>query len=113
MNGFLFDENLPSKVQFTPSLPIIHVSTLGDSPSDSQIWQYAKDKNLIIVTKDVDFSDRLMVDLSPPKVVHLRFGNMRKREFHLFLATVWPQIESLVIDRKLINVYLDRIEAFR
>ncbi len=26
MNGFLFDENLPSKIQFTPSLPIIRVS---------------------------------------------------------------------------------------
>jgi len=24
MNGFLFDENLPSKIQFAPSLPIIH-----------------------------------------------------------------------------------------
>lgn len=76
MNGFLFDENLPSKVLFIPSLPIIHVSTLGNSPSDSQIWQYAKDKKLVIVTKDVDFSDRLMLDLSPPKVVHLRFGNL-------------------------------------
>ncbi len=38
MNAFLFDENLPAKVLFTPSLPIIHVSTLGNSPSDSQIW---------------------------------------------------------------------------
>jgi hypothetical protein len=45
--------------------------------------------------------------------VHLRFGNMRKREFHSFLAQVWPQIEILVIDHKLINIYLDQIEAFR
>ncbi len=113
MNGFLFDENLPAKVLFTPSLPIIHVSTLGNSPSDSQIWQYAKDKKLVIVTKDVDFSDRLMLDLSPPKVVHLRFGNMRKSVFHSFLASVWTQIEDLVTDHKLINVYLDRIESFK
>ncbi|QEI41376.1 hypothetical protein BMF77_01961 [Dolichospermum sp. UHCC 0315A] len=113
MNGFLFDENLPTKIQFTPSLPIIHVSILGDSPSDTQIWEYAKEKELVIVTKDADFSDRLMVDLFPPKIVHLRFGNMRKREFHLFLAQVWPEIEMLVIDHKLINVYLDQIEAFR
>ena len=70
MNGFLFDENLPIKIQFTPSLPITHVSTLGESPSDTEIWQYAKENQLVIVTKDVDFSDRLMLDLSPPKVVH-------------------------------------------
>ena len=78
MNGFLFDEHLPARIQFTPSLPIIHVSVLGTSPSDTQIWQYAKDNDLAIVTKDADFSDRLMVDLFPPKMVHLRFGNMRK-----------------------------------
>ena len=113
MNGFLFDENLPIKIQFMPSLPITHASTLGESPSDTKIWQYAKENKLVIVTKDVDFSDRLMLDLAPPKVVHLRIGNMRKRDFHLFLAKVWEQIESLSIDHKLVNVYLDRIEAFR
>ena len=88
MNGFLLDENLPSKIQFVPSLPIIHVSALGESLSDREIWQYAKEKNLVIVTKDVDFSDRLMLDSNPPKVVHLRFGNMRKREFYQFLAHI-------------------------
>jgi predicted nuclease of predicted toxin-antitoxin system len=113
MNGFLFDENLPIKIQFMPSLPITHASSLGKSPSDTQIWQYAKENKLVIVTKDVDFSDRLMLDLAPPKVVHLRIGNMRKRNFHLFLAKVWEQIESLCIDSKLVNVYLDRIEAFK
>jgi predicted nuclease of predicted toxin-antitoxin system len=100
-------------LKFYPSLPIIHVSTLGNSPSDSQIWQYAKDKELVIVTKDVDFSDRLMLDLFPPKVVHLRFGNIRKSLFRSFLASVWTQVEELVTDHKLINIYLDRIEAFK
>jgi predicted nuclease of predicted toxin-antitoxin system len=113
MNGFLLDENLPFKIQFVPSLPIIHVSALGKSLSDIEIWQYAKEKNLVIITKDVDFSDRLMLDSNPPKVVHLRFGNMRKREFHQFLAHIWPQIEELIVDHKLVNVYLDQIEAFR
>jgi hypothetical protein len=41
------------------------------------------------------------------------FGNIRKTTFHSFLANVWIQIEDLVIDRNLINVYLDRIEAFK
>ena len=113
MNGFLFDENLPVKIQFTASLPIVHVSILGDSPSDTQIWQYAKERKLVIVTKDADFSDRMMVDLLPPKVVHLRFGNVRKRQFHSLLSRVWPEIEILVADHQLINIYLDQIEAFK
>ncbi|MCM0591378.1 MAG: DUF5615 family PIN-like protein [Gloeotrichia echinulata DEX184] len=113
MNGFLFDENLPDKILFTPSLPIIHASALGKSPSDTEIWQYAKEQNLVIVTKDADFSDRLMLDTSPAKVIHLRFGNMRKREFHEFLARIWTQIEALIINHKLINVYRDQMETFR
>jgi predicted nuclease of predicted toxin-antitoxin system len=54
-----------------------------------------------------------MLDSNPPKVVHLRFGNMRKREFYQFLAYIWPQIEELIVDHKLVNVYLEQIEAFR
>jgi len=78
MNGFLFDKHLPGKISFTPSLPVIHTSAIGASPSDTQIWPYAKDYHMVIVTKDADFSGRLMVDGSSPKVIHLRFGNMRK-----------------------------------
>ena len=113
MNGFLFDENLPAKIQFTSAFPVIHVLALGESPSDTQIWQYAKQNGLAIVTKDADFSDRLMADVSPPKVVHLRFGNMRQRVLQAFLASVWPKIETLIVDYKLIDVYQDRIEAIK
>ena len=113
MNGFLFDENLPVNIRFTPTFPVIHVSVLGKSPSDTQIWQFAKQNDLTIVTKDADFSDRFMVDASPPKVVHLRLGNMRQRAFHGFLASVWPTIETLIVDYELIDVYQDRIEAIK
>ena len=113
MNGFLFDENLPAEIRFTPTFPVIHVSVLGNSPSDTQIWQYAKRNGLAIVSKDADFSDRLMIDASPPKVIHLRFGNMRQRDFHTFLTRVWSTIEALIVDHKLIDVYQDRIEAIQ
>ena len=69
MNDCLFDENLPANLRFTSAFPVIHVSVLGESPSDTQIWQYAKQNDLATVTKDADFSDRLMVEASPPKSV--------------------------------------------
>ena len=50
MNSFLFDENLPANLRFTPVFPVIHVSVLGDSPSDTQIWQYA---NLLLGRVDI------------------------------------------------------------
>lgn len=113
MNGFLFDENLPLNLTIKPSLPIYHVSVLGQSPTDTQIWEYAKENDLVIVTKDADFSERLMLESSPAKVIHLRFGNLRKKDFHQFLEMVWSDIENLIVDHQLINVFTDRIEAVK
>ena len=111
MKGFLFDENLPLNIQFSPSLPLQHVTDLGQSLSDTEIWEYAKIHDLVIVTKDADFSDRIIISSPPPKVIHLRFGNMRKRDFHAFLARAWPQIEQLIQTHKLVNVYFNSIEG--
>lgn len=111
MKGFLFDENLPIQIQFVPSLPVEHVTNLGKSLSDTDIWNYAKENDLVIVTKDADFSERIILATPPPKVIHLRFGNMRRKEFHAFLERVWPQIEGLIEYHKLVNVYQHNVES--
>ena len=49
----------------------------------------------------------------PPWVVHLRYGNLRRAAFETMLATVWPQIERLLPEHKLIRVFGDRIEIVR
>jgi predicted nuclease of predicted toxin-antitoxin system len=111
VKGFLLDENLPHRLRFTPSQPICHASDLGSQPTDDQIWAYAQSSDLVIVTKDTDFSDRILVSDPPPWVIHLRIGNLRRRDFHNFLEQVWPRVESYLPASKLINVYLDRIET--
>jgi predicted nuclease of predicted toxin-antitoxin system len=111
MKGFLFDENLPARLRFSPKLPVVSASSLGARPSDSQIWEYARRNELVIVSKDADFSDRIITHSPPPWVVHLRFGNLRRNEFHALLARVWPQIETLLKTHKLVNVYSDRLEG--
>jgi len=111
MKGFLFDENLPSRLKFSPGLPVIPSSAVGKSPTDSELWSFARDRELVIVSKDADFSNRIIVSEPPPWVVHLRIGNMRRREFHTLLAQVWSQVEQLLKTHKLVNVSADRIEA--
>lgn len=111
MKGFLFDENLPVRLRFSPKLPIIHVTKVGRNPSDSQIWEFARKHDLVIVTKDADFSERIITQSPPPWVVHLRFGNFRRNEFHALLARLWPQIETLLKSHKLVNVYAGRLEG--
>ncbi len=111
MKGFLFDENLPRRLAFTPSLPVTHVESLGNSPDDAAVWCHALAGELVIVSKDADFSNHILLAKPPPWVVHLRIGNLRRRDFHAFLARVWAQVESLLPAHKLVNVYADRIEA--
>jgi predicted nuclease of predicted toxin-antitoxin system len=111
MKGFLFAENLPLRLRFLPKLPIVPASKAGRTPSDSQIWAFARKHDLVIVSKDADFSDRIITSLPPPRVVHLRFGNLRKNDFHALLARVWPQVETLLKTHKLVNVYADRLEG--
>lgn len=37
--------------------------------------------------------------------VHLRFGNLRRRNYHEFFAKVRPQVEKLLPQSKLMNVF--------
>lgn len=111
MKGLLLDENIPSRILFTPQLPVLHATLLGSSLSDTFLWEYARANEYVILTKDTDFSNRILLSDPPPWIVHLRIGNMRKRDFHLFLARVWPDVERLLPAHKLINVYADRIES--
>ena len=73
----------------------------------------ARRKELVLVTKDADFSERMLISEPPPWIVHLRFGNLRRRDFHRVLEQLWPRVEALLPEHKLINAFRDRIEAVR
>ncbi len=111
MKGYIFDENVPARLRFSPKLPVYSISSIGKNSTDSQVWEFARERELTIVSKDADFSDRIIIQAPPPWVVHLRFGNLRRNEFHALLGRVWPQIENLLKSHKLVNVYSDRIEG--
>jgi predicted nuclease of predicted toxin-antitoxin system len=75
----LFDENLSPKLPrrlidlFPKSL---HVRDVGMKATiDPIVWDYARDNNLMIVSKDADMHDLSLVFGNPPKVVWLRLGN--------------------------------------
>jgi predicted nuclease of predicted toxin-antitoxin system len=52
MNGILLDENLPASLSLPTKLPIFAAALLGSSPSDTAMWDYAKSRDLVLVTKD-------------------------------------------------------------
>ena len=66
MKGFLIDENLPGRLTFAPSLPVVSSSSaLHRSAGDSQLWEFARAGELGIVTKDADLSDRILASATP------------------------------------------------
>jgi len=111
MKKYLIDANLPSRIKVWQTGEFEFVNKINDQWSDSEIWEYAETHYLTIVTKDADFSHRIIVSLPPPKIIHLRIGNMKLREFESFINNFWENVEGISQNHKLVNVFLDRIEA--
>jgi predicted nuclease of predicted toxin-antitoxin system len=53
---YLIDANLPIGLSMWKGDNFVFVNQLNPEWSDREIWQYALNNNLIIVTKDSDFS---------------------------------------------------------
>lgn len=77
---FLIDNNLSPKIaeKITTSFPgSKHVYDIGlDQASDEEVFNYAKNHNFSILTKDADFYHLLNKRGYPPKVVWIRSGNV-------------------------------------
>lgn len=111
MKGFLLDENLPAWFPVHAGLPVIHSTQIAVQASDTDLWHYAQSQGLVIVTKDADFRLRALTSSPPPWVVHLRFGNMRRKEFERALERAWPLVEQLLPHHRMISVFSDRVEG--
>jgi predicted nuclease of predicted toxin-antitoxin system len=111
MAVFLIDVNLPYRFSLWAEPEYVHVKDLGETWTDSQIWQYAQTHGLTIVSKDADFSERMMLHEPPPRVIHIRFGNLKMREFHQILSALWPDVREFSRQHKLVQVYQDRLEG--
>jgi predicted nuclease of predicted toxin-antitoxin system len=113
MAKYLIDANLPYYFALWNNEGFIHFKDIDDSLSDEQIWDFANQNNLIIISKDADFSLKVLIKGSPPKVIHLKFGNLKMSAFHDVISKNWSEIESRIEDNCLVNVYFDKIESIK
>lgn len=94
----LFDENLSPKlprliaVEFPNSLHIREVGLKG--VPDEIIWQYAKDNDLALISKDSDFYQRALFYGYPPKLIWLRLGNCSREVILKLIIKNQEQIEN-------------------
>ena len=103
----LFDENLSPKlvVRLADIFPdSLHVRDVGlQAANDPAVWEYARDNDLVIVSKDADMHQRSFLFGAPPKIVWVRLGNCSTND-----------VENLL--RRHVNVlnifYSDEVASF-
>jgi predicted nuclease of predicted toxin-antitoxin system len=101
----LFDENLSSKLpnRLSDLFPnSLHVRDVGMKATiDPIVWDYAKENNLMIVSKDADMHDLSLVLGNPPKVIWLRLGNCSTLQVENLLRRDFNAIKIFYEDENL------------
>ncbi len=108
---YLIDVNLPYYFSLWKGEEFIHLKDINETWTDSQVWDYSKTNNLTIITKDSDFSNRILMSEPPPKVIHIKFGNLTMERFFEVLSMAWEPIKNTSEKYKLVNVFADRVEG--
>ena len=107
----LIDENLPATLGSLLPCDCLHATALGAQPSDLYLWEFARQNDWTLLTKDADFFTQLALVGSPPKVIWIRTGNLRRVELEKRMVDLWPKIEEMALNHDLVEVHSDKIEG--
>lgn len=101
----LFDHNLSPRLanRLADVFPDSnHVYNLDmDQADDREVWTYAQANNFIIVTRDSDYNELLVLYGSPPKVIWIRRGNCPTSAIETMLRLHTAEIQALVDEASL------------
>lgn len=98
----LFDQNLSRHLNrlledlYPDSLHVRDINL--ESGHDNLVWEHAKSKALVIVTKDSDFVQLSAMLGHPPKVIWLRLGNVSTRDVETLLRHRYEDISVFCQD---------------
>lgn len=99
MRPLFLDHNLsPRLVQRLADLypGSLHIQSIGlEAASDRTVWEYARHHNYLIVTKDADFGELLLLHGFPPKIVWIRRGNCSTQTIETLLRDNFEAIETM------------------
>lgn len=99
MRLLLFDQNLSPRLveRLADIYPgSVHVDGIGLATiPDREVWDYARQHDYIIVTKDADFSELSLLLGFPPKVIWIRRGNCSTGDIERMLRENYGAIAAL------------------
>ncbi len=98
----LFDDNLSPHLinKLVDVYPgSVHVRSIGlHGKEDVAIWEYARQNNLVIVSKDNDFRQLSFLKGPPPKIVWLSIGNAGTEAIFRLLRDKLSTLEAFEAD---------------
>lgn len=110
---FLLDANIPKGIAEFQGDEFMQVYQWGDGATDTEIWNYAIENNLIIITRDTDFYYRLITASIFPKIIFLNLQQLNKSDFKKFIQNKWNDIVSMIKDADMLIVDLDTIQLIK
>jgi len=102
MKLLLFDQNLSPRLvgrlaDIYPNSAHVFSLGLGDA-MDIDVWEFARDNDYMIVTKDADFSEFGIIKGFPPKIIWIRRGNCSTQDIENILRENFSAISELSVD---------------
>lgn len=106
---WLVDAQLPNRVAIllrSQGHDVLHTRDLpeGNSTSDEQIIKLAVQENRIVITKDRDFLDSFLLKGEPEKLLLISTGNIRNSELESLLSLVLPDLVSLFLGHRYVEL---------
>jgi predicted nuclease of predicted toxin-antitoxin system len=97
----LLDENLSRRIvpflqqDYPDSSQVVLLGL--QAATDTEIWEFAKRQNFVVVSRDADFSDLSLLRGAPPKLIRLRTSNLSRAATLSLLLLNQSLIEQALI----------------
>lgn len=110
---FLVDVNLPKYFSYFNSPDFLFIYDINSSATDTYIWDYALEHNLIIITKDTDFYTKFLLEKKSPKVIHIKLGNCSLKELHTYFESHWLSCLEHISNSNFVILEETKIEVIK
>ena len=67
-----------------------------DTATDDEVWAYAREHHMTIVSKDSDFNDMVLHRGAPPKLIWIKIGNCRVADIEHLLISNHREIKAFI-----------------
>ena len=101
MISILLDQGLPrsaASLLRDEGWDVLHTGDIGLSRStDSQILEFARNEQRVIITLDSDFHTILaLTNASTPSVIRIRLEGLKGPDLAFLIKRIWPRVEPQV-----------------